>query len=85
MIENSDLKKIRNEIVSEFSRRLHADGERKIAQSVKGALKSCIHDHGDITLLNLDHAMKRVDSQVWVLIKQTVNEVVEELEREKGI
>lgn len=81
MIENKDLKIIRNEIISEFSKRLYTYQERRVAQIVKGALKSCIVAHGDITLQNLDHAMKRVDSQIWALIKQTLGEVVEEFER----
>jgi hypothetical protein len=68
----------RNEIVAILAKHLY-DSERKIAKCAKGAIKSTIDAHGPITTDNLAHAIKRIDTQIWALIKRIIDDSIKEL------
>jgi hypothetical protein len=52
-----------------FNRHFHSHRFDKI---IRGGLKSAIVAHGDITMTNLEPAVKRIHSQTWSSLKEAI-------------
>jgi len=53
-----------------FNRHFHSQRFDKI---IRGGLKSAIVAHGDITMTNLEPAVKRIHSQTWSSLKEAIH------------